>query len=451
MSVRASVKASVVVAAVTGVQGAATLLLDVVVASRFGSSEHVDGYQLAAVVPLLAINLLAGGTIHAVVIPHLTRVAHTEGRPAANLLLEHVRAAVTVLLVALAVALVVLFPLVLPRVASGFSPLALDQARTLSFFLIPCLVLGGLATVDSAALNSVGAFAAAAIVPATAPATAIVSVVLLSARLGIYALAAGILAGFTLQLVLARALSRREGFSCRPRFRIDRAALRPLAREYNSLLVSTCFLAGVTLTDLGLAARLAPGSVARFSYATRPVTLILAFATVVTANTAMAFFARFAARRDWVGLRRIFLAWVGLIVVTSVPVTILWWLGSESVVRHLFQRGRFGGEDVRMVAGAQRFYALQIPFYLLGVLGWRLHNVLGHNRRLTTIAAGCFTTNAIVGIWAYSHWGLPGIAGATSVAFCVWCVLIGISLRPVFMASPGEDERLRVQGEAAIR
>ncbi len=453
MSVRASIRASAVVAAVTGLQGVATLLQDVVVAARFGSSVHVDGYQLAAVVPLLAINLLAGGTIHAVVVPHLTRVAHAEGRAAANLLLEQVRGAVAVLLVLLAVALVVLFPLVLPRVASGFSPLALDQARKLSLMLIPCLVLGGLATVDSAALNSVGAFAAAALVPSLAPLTAIVLVVFFSARVGIYALAGGTLLGFALQLALARTLSARQGFAFRPRLRLDLAPLRPLAREYNSLLVSTCFLAGITLTDLGLAARLAPGSVARFSYATRPVTLVLAFATVVTANTAMAFFARHAARSDWIGLRRMFLAWVGLIVVTSVPVTILWWLGSDALVRQLFQRGQFGGEDARMVAGAQRLFALQIPFYLLGILGWRLHNALGHNRRLTTIAAACFLTNAVLGLWWYSRWGLPGIAGATSVAFCVWCVLIGISLRPVFAASAAgrRDEPAREENEAVLR
>jgi putative peptidoglycan lipid II flippase len=81
------------------------------------------------------------------------------------------------------------------------------------------------------------------------------------------------------------------------------------------------------------------------------------------------------------------------------------------------------------VARVQALFALQIPFYVLGIIGVRLLSATGGNRLLMWISIGNFVTN-IVGNYVFMQfWGVAGIALSTSLVYVVSSVVIYAGVR----------------------
>jgi putative peptidoglycan lipid II flippase len=73
--------------------------------------------------------------------------------------------------------------------------------------------------------------------------------------------------------------------------------------------------------------------------------------------------------------------------------------------------------DTQHVADIQTLFALQIPFYVLGMIGVRLLSATGANRTLMWISIGNFVTNIVGNYIFMQFWDVAGIALATSVVY----------------------------------
>jgi putative peptidoglycan lipid II flippase len=88
-------------------------------------------------------------------------------------------------------------------------------------------------------------------------------------------------------------------------------------------------------------------------------------------------------------------------------------------VRLVFQRGAFQAEDTLLVARIQQMYLLQVPFFVLGILGVRMLVALSKNHLLTIMAVVNLIVN-VVGNLVFMRWfGVSGIALSTSVVYMV--------------------------------
>jgi putative peptidoglycan lipid II flippase len=118
---------------------------------------------------------------------------------------------------------------------------------------------------------------------------------------------------------------------------------------------------------------------------------------------------------------------------------------SEPIVRLVFERGHFLASDTRAVARVQALYALQIPFYVLGILGVQLLHAISANRVIMWVGIGGFVTN-VVGNYVFMRvWGVVGIAFATSLVY----FLSMIVLLTAVWKRLGELERESVPPKAA--
>jgi peptidoglycan biosynthesis protein MviN/MurJ (putative lipid II flippase) len=214
---------------------------------------------------------------------------------------------------------------------------------------------------------------------------------------------------------------------------LDRSAvpatmLPQLVRDYATAAASAALLAGILLTDTFMASTLPTGSAAAYGYAVRPVILLLAFVTAVVGNVVLSFFSHMAANEDWPALKKHALFWFGLLALGSLPVVALWHAYVVEFVALLYQRGAFGASDTARVAAVQQVYLLQIPFFLVAVIGWRVMNSLNRHMALLVIAAVCFLANLAADIWLAPRLGLQGIAWGTNLAFALWAILITLYL-----------------------
>lgn len=426
ISLRGSLKSSFIVAFISGMAGLVLLLQDVVVAKHFATSEAADAYQLAISFPLLALNVFAGGTLLAILVPLLTQLV-VEGREAeAEALVKRARRVVGWILLAACGAWALAYPYVAEQIATGLSADTLTLSTHLLWLVIPVLLFSGLAGVDAAVLNSRRRFVFISTLPAFMPAGAVICIFLLEARLGIYAAAIGLLCGSAMQWLASRRLTapllpQRDHSH---HSRIPTLSLSKLTRDYGTAAASAALLAGILMTDTFMASAQPAGSTAAYAYAVRPVILFLAFVTAVVGNVILPFFSHLVATADWRALKMQALFWFGLLAFGSLPIVALWFYQAVDVVALLYQRGAFGPSDTAKVAAVQQIYLLQIPFFLVGVIGWRVMNSLNRHTALLVITSACFVINLAADMWLAPSHGLQGIALGTNLALALWAVMI---------------------------
>lgn len=427
MTLRHSLKSSFVVAVISGFAGLVMLLQDVVIASHFSTGGEADAYQLAISFPMLSLNVFSGGTLLAVLVPLLTQYAIQRRDINATLLIKKTRFALGWLLFTVCGIWALAYPHIVSQIATGFPAETRALSIHLLWLLVPVLFFSGLTGVDAALLNSRKRFVFISTLPTYLPAGVILGILLLEARLGIYAAALGLVCGGAVQWLVSRRLTASILHT------LDRSVTseipsRKIVINYATAATSAALLSGILLTDSFMASTLPTGSSAAYGYAVRPVILLLAFITAVVGNVVLSFFSHMVANKNWEGLKKHALFWFCLLALGSFPIVAIWHTYAAELVALLYQRGAFSASDVAKVSAVQKIYLLQIPFFLIGVIGWRLLNSLNQHKALLVIAAACFLTNLVADLWLAPRFNLQGIAWGTNLAFALWAVLITLYL-----------------------
>lgn len=393
---------------------------ELIVAGYFGTGDALDAFLIAFLLPSFAVSVVAGSFGPAFV-PVFIQVRENEGRDAAQRLLSAVIFWSTVLLIAVAILLALVGPYVLPVLGSGFNSDKLGLTRLLFFFVLPVIVLAGLSTLFAATLNAGARFALAAAAPAVTSVLIIIALTLMGREWGIYAIAAGTLAGFGLEAGLLAWALKRGGFSAVPRRSEINSTLKQIMGQYMPVVAGSIMMSGTALVDQSMAAMLEPGSVSALNYGNKVVSVILGVGSAALGTAVLPHFSHMAAVGDWAGTLNTFKKYTRLILLVSVPLTIVFVFFSEPVVRLLFERGSFSGDDTRLVGNVQALYSLQVPFYSLSILITRLISSLQANYLLTRAAVINFFLNVVLNYLFIIWLGVAGIALSTSVVYFVSC------------------------------
>jgi putative peptidoglycan lipid II flippase len=185
------------------------------------------------------------------------------------------------------------------------------------------------------------------------------------------------------------------------------------------------------LIDQAMAASLGPGSVAELAFGSKIVAAGMGIGVTALSTAIFPHFARMTAKSDWRGVRQSLRLYSRLTLAVAVPATVLIVVFSTSIVRLVFERGQFSAADTQAVAHVQALYALQIPFYILGIMGVQLLHAVSANRILMWISIANFFTN-IVGNYVFMrYWGVAGIALATAIVYLLsmTAILYAVSTR----------------------
>jgi putative peptidoglycan lipid II flippase len=170
--------------------------------------------------------------------------------------------------------------------------------------------------------------------------------------------------------------------------------------------------------------------VAALSYGNRMVSLIIGVGSLALGTAIFPHFSRMVATGDWTGVRSTVRAYGRLIILISLPTTLALVYFSDPIVTLLFERGAFSSGAAQLVGRVQALYLLQVPFYLLGIMGVRLLSALKKNHVLMGISAINLFINVIANYVFMRYLGLAGISLSTSVVYCVSAGLIYLFLRP---------------------
>jgi putative peptidoglycan lipid II flippase len=407
--------AALTVALATALVKVAAGAKEMVVAWRFGTGDTLDAFLIAVLVPDFIINVIAG-SFNAALIPTYIRVREQEGIKVAQKLFSGVIVWSLGLLLITTILMLLTAPLYLPLIAAGFSPEKLDMTFKLLCVSAPVVMLTGIVTIWSAVLNAGERFALAALCPIMTPVITIVFLVV-DQYWGIFALAAGLVGGAVLELVLLGAALHKQGISLLPRWYGFDTHLRQVAGQYTPMIAGAFLMCSTGLVDQSMAAMLSPGSVAALNYGNRIVALPITLITTALGTAAIPYFSKMIACEDWTGARHTLKRYMISIFTVATPLAVLLIVFSEPIVQLLFQRGSFTVNDTHLVAQIQTFYALQIPLRGPGMLVVRFISAT-RNNQIFVWGSGCNLIINIVLDYLFMQWfGVSGIALSTSFVY----------------------------------
>ncbi|MBW7852384.1 MAG: polysaccharide biosynthesis C-terminal domain-containing protein [Rhodospirillales bacterium] len=410
------------VAALTAVARLVSLAREIAVAARFGAAPEVDAFVVAFAVPsfLSAALVVSMGPA---VVPALVRAGHGDGEAAVRALLARLTGAATALLLAAAALAALAAPVYLPLFA--FPPGQQALVVTLALILALVVPLQGMAALWTAALHTRGRFALPALTPALTPLAAVAALLAFGDEFGIVALAAGMVAGGCLELaVLAGALARRRLLAA-PAWGGRPAAGAAAAGA--SHFVAALVLGLIPLADQLMAAAAGTGGAATFAYGSRLTSLISGIGMLALGQALLPLFAQAAAAGDGAALRRTLREALALILLLAVPGAVLVALASDPIMTVMYQRGSFDAAAAAAAAEMQRWFVLQVPFYLAWVALTRL--LVGLHRQYVVLALSGLAAmlNFGLNLALRPLAGVAGIAAATTLTFVVSAAVCGLA------------------------
>ena len=407
----------------------AAVAKEIAVAYQFGTSDELDAFLIAFLLPQFAGNVM-WGSLNGALIPTYIQVREQEGQAAAQRLLSSLLALSVGFVVVLSVVLAFAASYILPLVASGFAAEKLALTHALYYVLLPTLVLSGVATIWGAILNAENRFALAAAVPMATSIVTVFLVGVMAKSWGIYTLAGGMVGGALLEAGLLGWGLTRERIALIPKWHGVSPAAKQVLDQYRPALAANFLMGSTGLVSQSMAATLGPGSVSALAYGMKVTDLILGVFGLSVGTAVLPHFSKMVSGKDWRGIRRTLVTYVRLLLMITVPLTLASIYFSELIVKILFQRGAFTDANTQFVGVVQVMYLLQVPAYVLSILLARLISALKAIPLLTwgNVINLCSITvlTAVLMQW----FQVVGIALATSAMFCISCgYLLVVSFR----------------------
>jgi putative peptidoglycan lipid II flippase len=408
--------AIVTISSLTAVIKLVNIAKEILVASRFGTSDQLDAFLIAFMIPTFCIGIVAN-SFNAALIPTFIRVRENQGMAAAQRLFANTTLFSISLLALLSVLLAFCVPQILAVVAGGFGPEKLLLTRRLFYCLLPIVVLNGISTTWSAIINAGERFVLTAVAPVMRPLALVLFLFLCYRQLGVFAMAAGTVTGVVLEIILLGFALRRRGIGIVPRWHGMSEEFRLVLRQYLPISASVFFMSSAAVIDQSFAARLLPGSVSVLSYGNKIVSLLLELSATALGTAVLPHFSRMIAGNDWDGFRHTLKTYGRVILCCSIPVVALLVIFSEPLVAFAFRRGAFTAADATMAASIQSIYALQIPVYMLCIMVVRAISAVNLNKVL--MWAGAQNLVCTIG-FDYLFVRMFGICGIPLSGLCVY-------------------------------
>jgi putative peptidoglycan lipid II flippase len=433
------------VAKAAGVVGSATLLSrifgflrDVVIAGFFGAGLSSDAFFVAFRIPNLLRRLFAEGSLSVAFIPVFTDMLTNQGKDEA---FEMARSAVrllSMLLVVVAVAGILLSPLIIHIIAPGFadSPEKMSVTIFLTRIMFPYIFFIGMVALSMGILNVLGHFAAPALAPVFLNLSIIASVFLISPHMKdpVISLAVGVVIGGILQLALQIPFLIQKGFY----FWEKAKFFHPGLKKIGILMLPTIFGAAVyqinILVGTLLASLLPQGSVSYLYYADRLVQFPLGIFAIATATAVLPSISRQAAKKDLEAVRDTFSYAMKLVFFITIPSMVGLIVLREPIVALLFKRGAFGEKATHLTAYALLYYSMGLWAFSAVRIVVSTFYALQDTRTPVRMAVISVFANAILGIALMGPLGHGGLALATSLAsmlnlgLLVWALRIKLGM-----------------------
>ena len=425
---------TVIFSIATGLSRIAGLIREVVASSYFGTSGPFSAFTIAFQVPNLVRALVADSALSAAFVPVFTELLEKRKQKEAFQLAGALFGLILVVLGLLTVLFIAIAPIVIPPITgSEFNQELDDLTVGLSRVMFPIVVLLGLNGLVVGILNAYDHFAIPAIAPVVWNLVIIVGLVALKPLFKgpneVYAYAIAIVLGTIAQFAICLPVLKRVGFHLHISFhwrdpRIKHVLLLMLPVTIGLGLINFNVLINSILGSL--VSESAPAAIDR---AFRLYMLPQGIFSVAVATVLFPTLSRYAARRDYDGLRHTSANGVRQIALLLIPAAFFTAVLAEPLTRLVYERGEFGAQSTDEVAEALFWFSFSLPFSGANLLLTRTFFSLQRPWFPTALAGMSLLVNAGVSLALYEPLGIAGIVIGTAAGSAAMTVAQAFYLR----------------------
>ena len=344
------------------------LVREVVKSHLFGASGAVSAYNVAATVPTMLYDLLVGGLVSSALVPTFSEVAARKDRDELWRLLSLLLSVGIVFLSIAVIAIELFAPLVARLTAGGLEARFLQTTIDLLRITVPAVLFLGLSSVLSGLLYALKRFALPAFAAPLYNASMIVVAILLADRLGIAAMALGLLTGAILQ-VLFQLPALREA-RLRWQFNLRDPALRRMLRLYVPVAGGLVINLVAISISLYLASRTGATGIAWMDYPTRLIQFPLGLIVSAVSIAILPSLSRHAVDESPGDFKATLVQGLRLVLVLIIPSAVGLFVLAPNIVRLLYEHGAFTPTDTQAVS-------LMLWLYLVGLIFAGIDQPLG--------------------------------------------------------------------------
>lgn len=337
---------------------------DSVKAGLFGAGAHADALTLAITIPNQIYDLVTGGLVNSALVPVFSEYTAPERRSElwrlAGILLTLALVAVS----GFVLVLVIFTPqvlLVFDALGNGNNPVAIAEAAPLLRITLPAVIFLSLSGILSGLLFALKRFTFPAFTAAIFNASMVLVSLLLAPRLGVRAMALGLLLGAALQVAL-QLPGLRDGLrEMRLTFSWRHSGLRRIFKLYVPIILVLIITQASIYLGLGLANGFV-GGLSWMGYATTLYQFPLGLVAVAVSSAILPTLSRQAAANA-PEFKQTLVQGLNLVIVLIVPATIGLFVLARPVVALAFQHGtKFTLFDTQMTALVLRVFLLGLSF-----------------------------------------------------------------------------------------
>ncbi|MBI2353635.1 MAG: murein biosynthesis integral membrane protein MurJ [Deltaproteobacteria bacterium] len=359
-----------------GVLGSATMLSrimgmvrDMVVSRLFGAGFATDAFFAAFQIPNMLRRFFAEGALTSAFVPTFSATLTQGGEERARELANTCFTLLTIVMAAVTLAGILFSPLIVALMFPGFRdvPGKFELTVLLNRLMFPYIFFISLVALCMGILNTVRHFFTPAISTVFLNVSMILAALLLRGlfEVPVTALAAGVLIGGIIQLIMQLPVLWRKGFPVRPRF----AFADPEVRRIALLMLPSVFGVGVYYLNIAVSAILASllpqGSVSYLYYAQRLFEFPQGIFTVSVAQAVLPSMSRQAAEGDMTGMKESLAFGLRLTLFVTIPAMAGLMVCSTPIFTLLFMGGAFDYSKAVNSAQALVYYSIGLSFVAL--------------------------------------------------------------------------------------
>ncbi len=392
------------------------------IADAFGAAPELDAYNIAFRIPDLIFQVLAGATLGSAFIPVFSRLFRRDGPDAAWLLASRVLNIVTAATAALCVVAFVFAPLLVPLLAPGLGEdigrqdeltgkaVELTRIMLLSplFFAVSGMVTG--------ILNGRQQFLLPALSPMLYNLAIIFGAVALSGPWGVNGLAAGVVIGSALHLLIQVPGLFRERMRYTLGFGRGDAAVHEVARLMGPRVIGLAAAQFNFVVTGFFASKIGASAISQLTYAWLLAGLPLALFGMALSTAVFPRLAGHAADEDLEALRQTVSRVLRVIMFLTIPAALGLAILRDPATIVVLERGEFTRFDSVVTAAALGWYCLGI----VPQAGIEIHSrgfyALGDTRTPVALAVAAVVLNLVLSALLWDRYGHEGLAFSVSAA-----------------------------------
>lgn len=426
--------AAVIVASFSILSRVVGFIRDRILAGTFGAGDDLDVYFAAFRVPDFLFQLIVVGALSASFIPLFTKYYAAKEKGKAWELTNNILNIVVVCFGVLAIAGIILAPLLAPLIAPGFEAAKQARVADLSRIMFIAQVFLAASMVYGSALQGAKRFLLYSIAPIFYNLGIISGAVVLAPELGVTGVAFGVVIGALLHFILQWIGVRFLGYEYKAVFNLKHPdaiyTFKHMLPRVMGLAVNQVNFLAMTIIASGLA--IGSVTILQFAY-----NLNFFPVGVIAVSYAIAAFPTFCEKKslnDQEGFVSVFSSTIRQMAFFMIPATFLFILLRAQIVRVVLGAGQFDWEATILTANTLGLFMMSLIFQ--GFVYILIRAYFANNDTITPFIVGLTSAAVNIGLALAltPSMGILGLGAAFSLAVTVQCLVLWFVFRAKYGA-----------------